>query len=123
MPSVADSTRDEPRMVLYTPNSAVPVARSRDLPPAVAFALEPDVERVIPLDLCDVIGQVPAGYLKPSPSFDVTRKVLLNAAELEKGMSSGQPSVTLVSIYQQVPEIFLRSVPSTETSPVVTALR
>ena len=119
MPSVADSTRDEPRMVSYTPNSAVSVARSRDLPPAVAFALEPDVERVIPLDLCDVIGQVPAGYLKPSPSFDVTRKVLLNAAELEKGMSSGRPSVTLVSIYQQVPEIFLRSVPSTETSPVV----
>jgi hypothetical protein len=70
-------------------------------------------------DLSDVIiGQVPAGYLKPSPSFDVTRKVLLNAAELEKGMSSGQLSVALVSIYQQVPEIFLRSVPSTETSSV-----
>ena len=119
MPSVADSTRDEPRMVLYHSKFCGACCGSRDLPPAVAFALEPDVERVIPLDLCDVIGQVPAGYLKPSPSFDLTRKVLLNAAELEKGMSSGQPSVTLVSIYQQVPEIFLRSVPSTETSPVV----
>jgi predicted regulator of Ras-like GTPase activity (Roadblock/LC7/MglB family) len=118
MMSVADSTRDEPRMVSYTPNSAVPMVRPRDLPPAVAFALEPDVERVIALELCDIIGQIPDGYLKPATSFDVTRKVLLKAAELEKGMSTGQPSVSLPSIYQQVPEIFLHTVPLTEKAPV-----
>ena len=85
----------------------------------MAFALEPDVERVITLELCDIIGQIPPGYLKPAASFDVTRKVLLKAAELEKGMSTGQPSVSLPSIYQQVPEIFLHTVPLTENAPVV----
>ncbi|MEP6685916.1 MAG: hypothetical protein ABJB22_03990 [Verrucomicrobiota bacterium] len=118
MQSVADSTRDEPRMVSYTPNSAVTMVRPRDLPPAVAFALEPDVERVIAIELRDIIGQIPAGYLKPTESFDVTRKVLLKAAELEKGMSTGQPSASLPSIYQQVPEIFLHTVPLTEQTPV-----
>jgi predicted regulator of Ras-like GTPase activity (Roadblock/LC7/MglB family) len=116
--SVADSTRDGRRMVSYTPNSSVPVMRPRDLPPAVALALEPDVERVITLELGDIIGQIPAGYLKPAASFDVKRTVLLKAAEVEKGMATGQPSVSLPSIYQQVPEIFLHTVPETEKAPV-----
>ncbi len=119
MPSVADPTQAGPRMVSYTPNSAVPKVRAPDLPPAVAFALEPDVERVISLELSDIIGQVPDGFLKPAESFDRTRKVLLKAAELEKGMSKGQPSVSLLSIYQQVPEIFLHSVPTSETKTVI----
>jgi predicted regulator of Ras-like GTPase activity (Roadblock/LC7/MglB family) len=118
MLSVADSTRDERRMVSYTPNSAVPAARPHDLPPAVALALEPDVERVITLELGDIIGQIPAGHLKPAASFDLTRTVLLKAAELEQGMSTGQPSVSLPSIYQQVPEIFLHTVPLTEKALV-----
>src|SRR5947207_5396435 len=38
-------------------------ARSRDLPPAVALALEPRVERVIALDLGDFAAQMPADYI------------------------------------------------------------
>src|SRR3954467_6471052 len=40
----------------------VPVVQ-RDLPPAVALALEPVVERVISLELGDVLAEMPAGYV------------------------------------------------------------
>src|ERR1700704_3947567 len=37
----------------------------RDLPPAVALALEPQVERVVSLELGDVLTEMPPGYVKP----------------------------------------------------------
>src|ERR1043166_8849841 len=89
---------------------SVPVSRPRDLPPAVALALEPRVERVISLDLADIAAQIPADYIKPIESIDGTRRILLKASEVERGMASGKPAVSLATIYQQVPEIFLRSV-------------
>ena len=82
---------------------------SRDLPPAVAFALEPKVERAISLQLSDILPSVPSGYVKPTESLDVNRTILLKASELEKGMASGRPTVLLASIYEQAPEIFLHS--------------
>jgi predicted regulator of Ras-like GTPase activity (Roadblock/LC7/MglB family) len=97
------------RMVTFGTPAAAP-ARQRDLPPAVALALEPRVERVISLDLADVVAQMPADYIKPIESIDGTRRVLLKASEVEKGMASGKPTVSLATIYQQVPEIFLRSI-------------
>ncbi len=118
MPGAVDPSQAGLRMVSYTPGSTAPAVRPGDLPPAVAFALEPDVERVVAIELSDIIGQIPDGFLKPAESFDRTAKVLLKAAELEKGMSTGQPSVSLASIYQQVPEIFLHTVPLSETKPV-----
>ena len=39
--------------------SAPTGARPRDLPPAVALALEPRVERVISLELADIAAQIP----------------------------------------------------------------
>jgi len=96
--------------------SAPTGARPRDLPPAVALALEPRVERVISLDLADIAVQIPADYIKPIESIDGTRRILLKSSEVERGMASGKPAVSLATIYQQVPEIFLRSiVPSDET--------
>jgi len=80
------------------------------LPPAVALALEPMVERVISLELADVAAQLPADYIKPIESIDGTRRILLKASEVERGMASGKPAVSLATIYQQVPEIFLRSI-------------
>jgi predicted regulator of Ras-like GTPase activity (Roadblock/LC7/MglB family) len=90
--------------------SAPTVARPRDLPPAVALALEPRVERVISLDLADIASQIPADYIKPIESIDGTRRILLKSSEVERGMASGKPAVSLATIYQQVPEIFLRSI-------------
>jgi hypothetical protein len=91
---------------------------SRDLPPMVALALEPKVERVISLPLSDILGQVPAGYVKPPETFDAKRLVLLKASEVEKGMAKQQPAVLLASIYEQVPEIFLRSVTPSDSTQV-----
>jgi predicted regulator of Ras-like GTPase activity (Roadblock/LC7/MglB family) len=93
-------------------------ARQRDLPPAVALALEPRVERVISLDLADIADQIPADYIKPIESIDGTRRILLKASEVERGMASGKPAVSLATIYQQVPEIFLRSVAAADEAQV-----
>jgi predicted regulator of Ras-like GTPase activity (Roadblock/LC7/MglB family) len=84
--------------------------RPSDLPPAVALALEPMVERVIALELADIAAQIPTDYIKPIESIDGTRRILLKASEVEKGMASRKPAVSLATIYQQVPEIFLRSI-------------
>ena len=106
-----------PRTVAFgaTPPSAT---RSRDLPPAVALALEPRVERVISLTLADIVTQMPPDYIKPVESIDGSRRILLKASEVEKGMANGKPAVSLATIYQQVPEIFLRSIAPADTSQV-----
>src|ERR1700682_505953 len=88
----------------------------RDLPPVVALAISPKVERAISLPLSDVLAQAPQGYVKPSETFDTNRAVLLKASELEKGMAKGQPTVSLASVYEQVPEIFLRSVAPSDST-------
>ena len=92
--------------------------RPRDLPPAVALALEPRVERVISLVLGDIAPQIAADYIKPIESIDGTRRILLKASEVERGMATGKPAVSLATIYQQVPEIFLRSIASSDGAQV-----
>jgi predicted regulator of Ras-like GTPase activity (Roadblock/LC7/MglB family) len=84
--------------------------RSSQLPPALARALEPKVERTISLRVADLIDAVPAGFIKPVEILDTTATVLLKASEIEKGMPEKHPTIALPSLYQQVPEIFLRSV-------------
>src|SRR5947207_7173821 len=106
-----------PRTVAFGP-TAPATARPRDLPPAVALALEPKVERVISLELGDVVPQMPADYVKPIESIDGSRRILLKASEVERGMASGKPAVSLATIYQQVPEIFLRSIAPTDGAQV-----
>jgi predicted regulator of Ras-like GTPase activity (Roadblock/LC7/MglB family) len=91
-----------------------PAAAPRDLPPAVALALEPQVERVLSLALGDVLAEMPTGYVKPLESIDASRRVLLKASEVEKGMARGKPTVSLASVYQQVPEIFIRKIDSSD---------
>jgi len=85
------------------------VGSKRDLPPAVALALQPKVERAISLELSDVLEQVPSGYVKSPGTFDASRRILLKASEIEKGMAEGKPTVSLATIYEQVPEIFLHT--------------
>ena len=113
MPSVA--TAAAPRTISFSPLSPA-MSPGADLPPAVALALEPQVERVISLQLGDVITEMPAGYLKPIETIDETRRVLLKASEVEKGMASGKPAVSLATVYQQVPEIFIRRIADSDTT-------
>jgi predicted regulator of Ras-like GTPase activity (Roadblock/LC7/MglB family) len=82
----------------------------RALPPTVALALQPRVERGISLELTDLVDHVPVGFLKPAESFDLGQSILLKASEIEQGMADGKPAVSLYSVYEQVPDIFLRTV-------------
>jgi predicted regulator of Ras-like GTPase activity (Roadblock/LC7/MglB family) len=115
--SAAASSPSAQRTVAFGVNAPAG-ARQRDLPPAVALALEPRVERVISLNLADIATQIPADYIKPIESIDGTRRILLKASEVERGMASGKPAVSLATIYQQVPEIFLRSIASADEAQV-----
>src|SRR5579864_8893497 len=91
-------------------------AQSAHLPPALARALEPKIERTISLRIADFIDAVPAGYIKPVEVLDAAARVSLKASEVEKGMPEKAPTISLPSLYQQVPEIFLRGVrPNDET--------
>ena len=92
--------------------------RSRELPAAVALALEPKAERAISLPLSDILDQLPSHYLKPRETFDSDRAILLKASDVEKGMASGRPTVLLAGIYEQVPEIFLNSLSPTDSTVV-----
>ena len=102
------------RSVSFTPTGS----GSRDLPPAIALALEPRMDRVISLQLSDLIAQIPSDLLTSLDQIDGTQRILLKAAEVEKGMANGRPTVSLVSIHQQVPQIFIRDVPSSDTTQV-----
>lgn len=93
-------------------------SRLSGLPPAVALALEPRIERTISLELQDVVGQMPNGLVRPLENANAVRKVLLKASEVERGMAAGKPSVSVWTIFQQVPEIFLRKIPSDDTTEV-----
>ena len=100
------------RTIPFAPAASGP----RDLPPAVALALEPQVERVVSLELGDVLTEMPPGYVKPIESIDQSRRVLLKASEVEKGMASGKPTVSMASVYQQMPEIFIRKIDGSDAS-------
>jgi predicted regulator of Ras-like GTPase activity (Roadblock/LC7/MglB family) len=115
-PNALTATKTGPRMISL--GATQPPRQTRDLPPAIALALEPKIERAISLQLSDILDQIPAGYIKSEESFDPTRRILLKAVEIEKGMAARNPSVTLTSIYEQIPEIFLRSVAITDTARI-----
>jgi predicted regulator of Ras-like GTPase activity (Roadblock/LC7/MglB family) len=85
-------------------------SQSAPLPPALARALEPRLERAISLRISDFIDRVPTGYLKPIEILDSAARVSLKASEIEKGMPEKNPTISLPSLYQQVPEIFLKGV-------------
>src|SRR5713226_80982 len=92
--------------------------RSRELPAAVSLALEPKAERAISLRLSDILDQLPSHYIKQRETFDSNRTILLKASDVEKGMASGRPTVSLAGIYEQAPEIFLNSLSPTDSTVV-----
>src|SRR3954471_11953476 len=109
MPSIAVPAPSGQRTIAFSGASP-----KRNLPAAVALALEPTVERVLSIELSDVLVEMPDGYCKPIEAIDTSRRVLLKASEVEKGMATGKPSVSLATVYQQVPEIFIRRIADTD---------
>jgi predicted regulator of Ras-like GTPase activity (Roadblock/LC7/MglB family) len=115
MPGATTAVAPAPRTVSFSPNSSA-MAAQRDLPPAVLLALEPQVERVIYIELGDVLAGIPEGFVKPAESIDIARRVLLKATEVEKGMATGKPTVLLSTVYEQMPEVFIRKIDAADTS-------
>src|ERR1700761_7689645 len=80
-----NSTRTSSPDFFKTAGDSSPNVRAagvRALPPTVALALQPKVERAISLPLSDLIERVPVGFLKPAESFDSTQTILLKASEI-----------------------------------------
>ena len=75
-------------------------------------------ERTISLQISDILDQLPPAAIKPRDSFSPDRVIVLKATEVEKGMASGKPTVSLASLYQQAPEIFLNSISPDDATPV-----
>ena len=74
-------------------------------------------ERTIALSLADLVPNIPSDLLKPAP-VDSERRVLLQASEVERGMSTGRPTVLLRVIYKQAPEFFTSEVPAADLREV-----
>jgi predicted regulator of Ras-like GTPase activity (Roadblock/LC7/MglB family) len=72
-------------------------------------------ERAISLQLSEI--NLPEGILH-SVGLDPERRLLFKAADLERGMSSGKPSVKLRSIYQQAPEFFTHEIGAEDPAEV-----
>jgi len=77
----------------------------------------PAADRSISLQLADIAPHLPEGLLKAAP-IDPYQRVLLRASELERGMSSGHPSVHLRAIYQQAPDFFTREIDADDETEV-----
>jgi predicted regulator of Ras-like GTPase activity (Roadblock/LC7/MglB family) len=114
-PALAASAIATRRISVTRPSAGAPP----DLGPRVGVSVDPRGERTLSLALSDVIADMPNGYLKPHESFDTSRRITLKAAEVEKGLAAGRPSISIAAIYQQVPEIFLHTVQPSDTAMVM----
>jgi predicted regulator of Ras-like GTPase activity (Roadblock/LC7/MglB family) len=99
-----------PASALVPPPPPRPLVSKGDAPRILLT--EPDIstviaERTISLQLSEI--SLPEGILN-SDGLDPERRVLFKAADLERGMSSGKPSIKLRAIYQQAPEFFAREI-------------
>ena len=65
-----------------------------------------------------MVEQMPDNLIRPLQEADAGRRVFLKAAEIEKGMAKAKPTVSIATIYEQVPEIFLQPVPADDTRQV-----
>ncbi len=75
-------------------------------------------ERTIALQLADLVEQLPAGVLQSTP-VDPEQRVIFKASELERGMASGRPTVSLRSIFQQAPDFFVTDVDANDPREVI----
>src|SRR5207253_6211111 len=129
MPYAVRTITPEPTAPALAAASAIATRRSlamrasarapADFGPSAAVSVDPRGERTLSLALSDVIAEMPNGYLKPHESFDTNRRITLRAAEVEKGLAAGRPSIPIAAIYQQVPEIFLHTVQPSDTAVVM----
>jgi len=73
-------------------------------------------ERTITLPMDDLLPGIPSELLKMP--VDTERRVVLKAAEVERGMGTGRPTVLLRTVYKQVPEFFASEVATADLREV-----
>ena len=113
-----------PPAVSSPPQNAAPAARKISLGGSGSIAVgpkistnEPAAERTITLAMVDLIAGIPSKLLKAA-SASPEKRVVLRAAEVERGMANGRPAVLLRAIYNQAPEFFNAEVPATDLTEV-----
>jgi predicted regulator of Ras-like GTPase activity (Roadblock/LC7/MglB family) len=100
------------------PVSIVAPIKPRGSSPTPKRGAQLKSDRAISLRLSDVVDRLPPELIKPRESFDAERGILLQASEIEKGMATGNPAVSLTTLYQQAPEIFLHTLPASDSTLV-----
>jgi predicted regulator of Ras-like GTPase activity (Roadblock/LC7/MglB family) len=78
-------------------------------------------QRKIALQLADLLPQFPADLVKTG-ELDPERRIFLEAVDVERGMATGRPAVSLRTVYQQAPELFTREVASNDPAQVLLPL-
>src|SRR5262245_36486734 len=111
--SLPASTLVPPPRSHSVPLGGAPGPRILMKDPEVSTAI---AERTISLPLSDI--NLSEGLLQ-SGGLDPERRVIFKATDLERGMSSGKPSVKLRAIYQQAPEAFTREIAAEDPAEVV----
>ena len=96
----------EPAKISLGENGAIKAVQPRKLP---VKAETTAVERTIALRLADLVPHLPEGALQ-SAEVDPDQRILLLAAEVERGMANGRPVALLRTIYQQAPSAFAAAV-------------
>jgi predicted regulator of Ras-like GTPase activity (Roadblock/LC7/MglB family) len=84
----------------------------------IPFGGEAKAERSISIRLREIVDKLPVASIKSPDTFDCDRNILLRASEIEKGMAEGKPTISLASIYQQAPEIFVQRPPADDVTEV-----
>lgn len=85
------------------------------VPPKAPLA--PAAERIIALQLADILPQLPTELVQPA-EIAPEQQLVFKAAALERGMANGRPFVLLHTIYQQVPALFSQEIAETDTREV-----
>jgi predicted regulator of Ras-like GTPase activity (Roadblock/LC7/MglB family) len=73
-------------------------------------------ERTITLPMADLVAGIPSELL--AMPVDTDRRIVLKAAEVERGMGTGRPTALLRTVYNQAPEFFAAEVPAADLREV-----
>ncbi|MEO7168667.1 MAG: hypothetical protein ABI016_16750 [Chthoniobacterales bacterium] len=88
-----------------------------EVAPAAEPAHTPAAERTIALPFVDLMAFIPEERLR-QVDIDPLHRVHLKAVEIERGMASGRPTISLRSLYQAAPEFFASEVPASDQTEV-----
>lgn len=100
------------------PPRTISLGEKPDALPKIAAPTPADSgSRTVALLLSEIVPQIPAEVLR-HVEIDPLQRVSFNAADLERGMANGRPTVLLRDIFQQAPEIFAQQIPAEDAREI-----